>query len=70
MMYHLDGRRRRQSLVYFGEPQDLTRGKRRQRRDAGARGSVGAPPPLWVERSRAARTSDGAVTAAMALAAR
>ena len=23
MMYHLDGRRRRQSLVYFGEPQDL-----------------------------------------------
>ena len=21
-MYHLDGRRRRQSLVYFGEPQD------------------------------------------------
>ena len=23
MMYHLDGRWRRQSLVYFGEPQDL-----------------------------------------------
>ena len=23
MMYHLDGRRHRQSLVYFGEPQDL-----------------------------------------------
>ena len=22
MMYHLDGRRRRQSLVYFGEPED------------------------------------------------
>ena len=24
MMYHLDGRRRRQSLVYFGEPQDYS----------------------------------------------
>ena len=24
MMYHLDGRRHRQSLVYFGEPQDLS----------------------------------------------
>ena len=23
MMYHLDGRWRRRSLVYFGEPQDL-----------------------------------------------
>ena len=23
MMYHLDGRWRRQALVYFGEPQDL-----------------------------------------------
>jgi hypothetical protein len=23
MMYHLDGRRHRQSLVYFGEPQDI-----------------------------------------------
>jgi hypothetical protein len=22
MMYHLDGRRRRQSLVYFGEPHE------------------------------------------------
>ena len=23
MMYHLDGRRHRQTLVYFGEPQDV-----------------------------------------------
>ena len=23
MMYYMDGRRHRQSLVYFGEPQDL-----------------------------------------------
>ena len=31
MMYHLDGRRRRQSLVYFGEPQasDLAYGHTR-----------------------------------------
>ena len=34
MMYHLDGRRHRQSLVYFGEPQDIViyRGGARPRR--------------------------------------
>ena len=42
MMSHLDGRWRRQSLVYFGEPQDL---QRRALRDGLANGRATAPGP-------------------------
>ena len=53
MMYHLDGRRHRQSLVYFGESQDLT---------------TSESSAVWAGRSRSPRQTlrHGAVVVALA----